>query len=399
MNALQLFIKKTAISVLENAIKLFWLFKINENKIMFISYTGAYSDSPKYTFLKLKEKAKYLNYVWAINKSCINEKQLSGCKLVEYGSLSYIKEICTSKIIVTNNHLNTFIPKRKEQIIVNTWHGGSPLKTVGMVNEPVPEYEKYFYKKQDKKYSIFLSSSEFMTKEVFRKSFGFSGRIFNCGLPRNAILFRSADNIYKKVSSFFNIPIDRNNGIVLYAPTFRGVSTNAGFISPNQQFDIKNCVAALEKKYNKKYYFLFRAHYFCDNLPANCIMATDYPDMQELLATADVLITDYSSCMGDMCLMNKPVFLYTPDLTDYIGERDFYWDIFTLPFPVAENEKELIQNILKFDINEYRNNVVKYLERLDSYEKPDSDIVFANYLLSLLKTDKMTDKQNGKPVC
>ena len=121
-------------------------------------------------------------------------------------------------------------------------------------------------------------------------------------------------------------------------------------------------------------------------------MATDYPDMQELLATADVLITDYSSCMGDMCLMNKPVFLYTPDLADYIGERGFYWDIFSLPFPVAKNEKELIHNILEFDIDLYRRNVVKYLRRLVSYEKPDSDIFFANYLLALLKTDEMNDR-------
>ena len=48
---------------------------------------------------------------------------------------------------------------------------------------------------------------------------------------------------------------------------------------------------------------------------------TDYPDMQELLAAADMLITDYSSCIWDYSFLYRPCFLYTPDLRAVSCER------------------------------------------------------------------------------
>ena len=51
------------------------------------------------------------------------------------------------------------------------------------------------------------------------------------------------------------------------------------------------------------------------------IDATDYPDMQELLAVSDCLISDYSSCIWDYSIMGKPIYLYTPDVDEYDKER------------------------------------------------------------------------------
>lgn len=377
---------------MENLIKILWLIPLDKEKMMFISYTGAFSDSPKYIFMRLKEQNQRIKYVWAVNDSSVKEEEISGCKKVKFGSLSYIKEICTSNIVITNNFLNTYIPRRKGQEIINTWHGGSPLKTVGMVREPVSDFDRYFYEKHARKYSLYLSSSKFMTEEVFQKSFTYKGRVFNCGLPRNAILFRDLDVPCKKVSEYFDIPIDQENGIILYAPTFRGDAKNAKFISTDKQFNIQRCIDAVELKFEKKYRFLFRSHYFDKNLPSDCFMATEYPDMQELLAAADILITDYSSCMGDMCLMDKPVFLYAPDLPEYMGERGFYWDIFSLPFPVSVDEEELLNSIADFNICEYKKQLDEYLKRLGSYECHDSDILFANYLTDWMKKDEINDR-------
>ncbi|WP_338964927.1 CDP-glycerol glycerophosphotransferase family protein [Fusobacterium vincentii] len=103
-----------------------------------------------------------------------------------------------------------------------------------------------------------------------------------------------------------------------------------------------------------------------------CIDVTNYPDMQELLCASDVLITDYSSCMGDMALMGKPIFLYTPDLDEYIKDRGFYWDIYSLPFPIAKTEEEFLENIKNFNSSNYLKGVESYFFKLGTYESKDS---------------------------
>ncbi len=369
-----LIIKKSFIFLVETGLKLLWILPMKKNKIMFVSFSGQYSDSPKYLYKKLVDKyADSLEYVWVL-KADVSDTDLNLSKRVQPHTLAYFKELLTSKIIITNDYLNTYAPIRKKQFVLNTWHGGSPLKTVGMVNDDVSEYDKYFFDKHEKKYNAYISSSKFMTKEVFRRSFNYKGEIIKCGLPRNAILFGDHSMAIKRVQDYFHLPHEESYGIVLYAPTFRGNFKNSGFLPESQQFNIDECLKILDKKFGKKFYFLFRAHHTFNyefNNP-HCLKATDYPDMQELLCAADILLTDYSSCMGDMCLMDKPVFLYTPDLEKYISDRGFYWDIFSLPFPVARNPEKLYEKIKNFDQENYREGIKDYLQKLGSYENPSS---------------------------
>lgn len=385
MNSLKTKCHIFATILIENLIKVLWFFPVRKNQIMFISYTGNYSDSPKYIYREMKKRNCSLSYVWAVNDSCKNELEINECAKVQFGSFEYLRELTRSKVVILNNVLFTYIPRRKNQFFINTWHGGSPLKTVGMVDENISEFDKFFYKEHAKKYSVYSSSSEFMTKDVFRKSFGFKGEIFNCGLPRNAVLYRDHSQAIQNVAKYFNIPIDNDHGIILYAPTHRGGVKNAGFIAPEQQFDIERCIKEMEDKFHKKYSFLFRSHYFDSDVSNNCIIATDYPDMQELMAASDVLITDYSSCMGDMCLMYKPAFLYVPDLENYIKDRGFYWDIYSLPFPIAKDEESFLYQIRSYDQKKYNSGVDQYLDRLGSFEGPDADIKFVDYLLKKIK--------------
>jgi len=137
---------------------------------------------------------------------------------------------------------------------------------------------------------------------------------------------------------------------------------------------INNVLVFLNKRFNKKFIFLFRAHHTMKiNMDSEyCIDVTNYPDMQELLCASDVLITDYSSCMGDMALMGKPIFLYTPDLDEYIKDRGFYWDIYSLPFPIAKTEEEFLENIKNFNSSNYLKGVESYFFKLGTYESKDS---------------------------
>ena len=83
--------------------------------------------------------------------------------------------------------------------------------------------------------------------------------------------------------------------------------------------------------------------------------------MNELAAASDVLITDYSSSAFDVINMHMPVFLYADDLDEYIQERGkLMWDVFSLPFSVARNNDELVENIARFDTEEYIKKVEEF---------------------------------------
>ena len=82
---------------------------------------------------------------------------------------------------------------------------------------------------------------------------------------------------------------------------------------------------------------------------------TMYPDVMEFLVAADVLITDYSSIMWDFGLQRRPIFLYQNDAKQYTDDRGFYKPISTWPYPIAHTQKELLENIQRFDDLSYLN--------------------------------------------
>ena len=48
--------------------------------------------------------------------------------------------------------------------------------------------------------------------------------------------------------------------------------------------------------------------------------------MAELLLVADILISDYSSSVGDFALTGRPVVLFQPDRERFSGDRTFYFE-------------------------------------------------------------------------
>ena len=77
--------------------------------------------------------------------------------------------------------------------------------------------------------------------------------------------------------------------------------------------------------------------------------------------------------MCDYVLTNKPGFLYASDIQKYIDdERGFYYSLSSTPFPVAENNQELYDKIVKFDEKKYKTEVKAYLKRLGCYEKGEA---------------------------
>ena len=183
-------------------------------------------------------------------------------------------------------------------------------------------------------------------------------------MPRNDFLVcGNTEQADQKVRQTYQI--DRKYRILLYAPTYRSNGKN-------QMPDFTELRKVLEEN-GEKWYVLYRAHRYSEDdsagLDPECSAdVTDYPDMQELLAAADMLITDYSSCIWDYSFLYRPCFLYTPDLREYLAKTGFYVDIHEWPFPICENMEDLEKQIRSFDEEKNRARIMEHHQQMGSEE-------------------------------
>ena len=285
---------------------------------------------------------------------------------MKYKSLEYLYYVMTSKVYVDNAEFWSILKFRPEQMVLETWHGGGAYKRVGGHRIDVNAREQQHAVEKMNKITLFLSSSKAFTDFVIRDAYQYRGEVLECGLPRNDDLLHMDLDAAHRVRQTLSIPDGAN--VLLYAPTFRNSHSLDLY-----DVDFALLKAALERKFGGEWIIVLRMHYYlADKAMASQAPflrnATDYPDMQDLLQCADVLLTDYSSCMWDFSLMHKPCFLYARDISAYRGERDFYTPIEDWPFPLASNNDELAQVIADFDEDTYRAAVDRHHEELGSTE-------------------------------
>ena len=175
----------------------------------------------------------------------------------------------------------------------------------------------------------------------------------------------------KKVYKFYKI--DPEVKTVLYAPTFRDNKSDVSAI----KIDCMQLKHTLEKKFGGEWKVIVKAHMHNRHNSAlrhmfanrdSIIDASDYIDMQELIAAADVGITDYSSWIFDFMLKGAPGFIYARDIGKYINSRGFFYPLSDTPFSIAENDDALSENIMNFDKTAYAEAVSKFLSEKECYE-------------------------------
>lgn len=345
---------------------------LKNNKYFCISMSGnSYGDN-------IKCLSNYISYhdpeaeiVWAFSPSFFSKADCP-YKSVKLYSYKYYFHILTSKYILSNARLNQrMLHKRKGQVYLQTWHG-TALKQLGTDVKPrkrgwlqrvlSPNVFQFDVNNTD----IMISGSKFMTN-IFRNSFHFNGPIYETGTPRNDIFFEKHPEYKDRICKRYGI--DNDSQIILYAPTFR---SDGKFTYYN--IDAKALMTTWEKKTNKKCVFMVRLHPnlqyksndFISTFPKGTINASEYPDMQELLYSADLLITDYSSSMFDFMYSYKPVLLYIPDKESY--DRGFYFNIEDLPFIISYNNNEIANNLALFDSQNYSIQIQSFLRVIGDVE-------------------------------
>lgn len=201
--------------------KILYIFPIKNNKVIFISYAGKqYAGSPRYLseYLKKHYKNKF-TVVWVLKDT---EK---GCKediIVKFLSLKHYYHFITSKVIVDNIGMPTYMPKRKGQYVINTWHGGGAYKDCSPESFKKSKYKIKMDINKTRNTDLVLSSCKvFSDKALPDIVYEYHGEILPSGLPRNDIFFiGDLTQVRDKVCKSIDIP--NTSQIILYAPTFRG---------------------------------------------------------------------------------------------------------------------------------------------------------------------------------
>lgn len=354
-------LKNIVIILLKISLIIFSKFiKVNRNRIFITSFNGKCVACNPYYIIKNLLKNKHSN-IEIVVFSKLKNLNYDKIKFITKKNLKYYFYFFSSKILITNDSFSSYMPKKSNQILINTWHGGGAYKRVNAKKFS----QKILYKILYSDTNYFLSSCEIFSNVMSKDLYIHKIKFLKTGMPRNDIFFYSniKENIKQNVREKF--ALEKDECIILYAPTWR--DDNREIIS---KVSNKNVIIAFKNFLNKKIKIFIRAHYNTKqySLGSDFIDVTDYPDMQELLCAADILITDYSSCMWDFSLMYKPCFIYATDIDQYKQERDFYTPMSEWPFPIATNTDELINNILNFNQKEYVQKVKQHHKDLGSFE-------------------------------
>lgn len=339
------------------------IFPVRKNKVLFSSYAGKkYACNPRVISEALMERGGEI--VWVLPNEA--SAQFSG-RSVQGGTLRYLYELATAKVWIDNCRKASWIRKRKGQYYIQTWHAGISLKKVEKeVEDVLPGYYIANAKHDSKMADLFLSPCKWCT-DKYREAFWYDGEIMECGLPRSDIFFRNPKEYYDKVCKHYGV--QPGVRFALYAPTFRvNHSTDCYCI------DYERLERALEKNWGGKWKILVRLHPNVQKnqnfmtYDENVLNGSAYEEINELIMASDLLITDYSSCSFDAMLANKRVLLFASDIAEYNKDRGTYFELDELPFPLSENNDELMRSVEEFDEIAYQKDVEAFKRRMQMYE-------------------------------
>ncbi len=350
---------------------------MKNNRVVFISHNGLlYSGNPKAIFLYLQQNFNgKFDTVFALKDPQTWNKW--GGRFVKFPSARFLLDFCTAKVVVNNNlGIPLYLPKRESQYVIDTEHGGGAYKNntnrgfVEIKEVTKSRHAMDLYKSHNT--DLILSSCAVFSKLVISDiAPDYKGVVMPCGMPRNDFFFlNNRGQVRNGVCE--NLQTDPNKKIVLYAPTYRGSINKVKKQVFQIAMDVDRLMAAVSSRFNTEAVFMIRAHPVMKMNRSwpwkNTLDVSDYPDMQELLVAADVLISDYSSTIWDFSLTGKPCFLFVPDMETYISERGVYTPMETWPGILCRTNEELEQAVLRFDEGVYRARIEQYHKDMGSYE-------------------------------
>lgn len=332
--------------VMSSALKFIgWFIPIDKKMVVFSAHGRKYNDSPRaiYEYLLKQERFADLKCVWALEDLSVD---IPGNPIkVKADSWLYFKHCLKAKYWITCVNIERSLHfQKKSQLYLNTWHGVA-LNTMG--NECFGRKDFDF-----SNINFFAYESEFQKKHIIA---GFNVReesLIPAGLPRNDELYNTTKEEIKRLKEQLRLPLDKK--IILYAPTWRD-STNKGAsyeLRPPINLD------KWKEELGDEYVLLLRTHSYTTDLLGVQFdefvrNMTPYPKVNDLFKVSDILISDYSSCITDFSILERPIICFTYDYEDYCEVHGLNVDFRTeMPNGIQRTEEEVINLIETMDYDE-----------------------------------------------
>ena len=338
------------------------------DSILFESFQGkVIGDNQFAIFTEIQSRNPNSELLFTVNSKT---RAPDGARAIKHGSIAWLRCLATSKVLINNTNFPGYFRKRSGQKYIQTWHG-TPLKRLGRdIVDVVPTGS--YLKMMDREASFwdYLVSPSQYCSEIFRSTFGYSGKIIETGYPRNDILInRSGDR--DQIRASLGI-LDSKKLVVLYAHTWRESKRTAtgnwkpvNFLSD----DLGESVTVLFRGHTNTH----QAH--SDRVSKSAIDVTDYKNVAELYVAADVLVTDYSSSMFDFSVSGKPMIFLCPDIDQYSAKRGFYFDFEqSAPGPILRDGSKLGEALEKIESvkTEYAQRYLAWQQKFNSLEDGQS---------------------------
>jgi CDP-glycerol glycerophosphotransferase len=329
----------------------------------------------------MKKQAPEYRYVW-LGKDL--SQGIEGAKVVRYNSFAALYHLATARLWVDNARKREWIHKRKGQYYVQTWHGSVGIKKgeAATIDKLSPKY--IMCAKHDSKMADLVISGTRWATDFFRRYYWYEGDILELGQPKADIFYRDFSEIRERV--FKQLGFLAEEHFILYAPTFR----NDGALDC-YDIDYDALIASAEKKWGGRWYALVRLHPNIQD-DQNAVRYTErvrngtaYDEINDLIISCDMLITDYSSCAFDAMEAGKNVVLYAVDREKYMDERGVWFQLEELPFPLSCSNQELAEVISLFDEEVYHRDVAAFMKQLGFFNHATASKECAAYILKQLK--------------
>ena len=353
-----------------------FIYRINKNKKrnkalwIFGCWGGMkYSDNSKYLFEYVCKEHPEIRAVWiTVNKRVYEELISSGKEVYLANTPSSDEIIKQAGVAFFTNSLNDFgdNPLLNGAKICGLFHGvgfKKELRELDDQNTLKAKLKLLKHKIYDLSYtSLVFTTSEFFINKFHTQQYNASlNHIILTGQPRNDL--------------FFDLNTKTENDsekYILYMPTFREDEEGQKLLRVivNNMAN-SNDLNELLKKYGYK--LIIKPHYLTtvekNDKYSNILIYNDVdvPDIQRLLKNIDILITDYSSVVGDYVLLNRPIIFYSYDLNEYkkLKPMDMEYDL-VLNHTYVDNLdslivliKEVFEN--KVDYQSINNVINKYM--------------------------------------
>ena len=223
--------------------------------------------------------------------------------------------------------------KRKETKVIQLWHSGGLLKKMGYdTKDDIP---KDYKGNVTANYDLVTVSAP-VCVPVWEQALGLPKGITKpIGIARTDVYYRDSWNkkALRKFEKYY--PEAAGKKVAIYTPSFSGNASDPK--CPGLDMGIEKVFGGLSD-----WYLIVRPHpHMRKKYPEYFDDRSRKVSTEELLARADLMITDYSSILFYYLTYRKPFILFCPDIEEYRKNRGFYLDPKDFPAPVVKTAKEL----------------------------------------------------------